>query len=36
MSDAAKVYCGCMEDVKARLKLIKSITEGHSPLEVKV
>lgn len=32
MTDAAVAYCNCMEDVKARLKLIKEITEGHSPL----
>jgi hypothetical protein len=32
MSEAAIAYCNCMEDVKARLKLIRSITEGHSPL----
>ena len=32
MSDPAKAYCDCMEDVKVRLKLIRSITEGHSPL----
>jgi hypothetical protein len=32
MSDAAIAYCNCMEDLKARLKLIRSVTEGHSPL----
>lgn len=32
MSDAAIAYCNCMEDVKARLKLINSIVAGHSPL----
>lgn len=32
MSDAAEAYCACMEDVKARLELIKSITQGRSPL----
>ena len=32
MTDAAIAYCNCMEDVKARLVLIKQITEGHSPL----
>jgi hypothetical protein len=32
MTEAAIAYCNCMEDVKARLKLIRSITDGHSPL----
>jgi hypothetical protein len=32
MSDPSKAYCSCMEDVKARLKLVRSITQGHSPL----
>ena len=32
MSEAASTYCNCMEDVKQRLAMIKSITEGHSPL----
>ena len=35
MSDAATAYCNCMEDVKARLKLIRSIVEGHSPFGAK-
>jgi hypothetical protein len=29
---AAEVYCACMEDVKARLAVLRSIVEGHSPL----
>ncbi|WP_158635908.1 hypothetical protein [Sphingosinicella ginsenosidimutans] len=32
MTEAAVAYCNCMEDVKARLRLIKEITEGRSPL----
>ncbi len=32
MVEAAKTYCSCMEDIKERLGLIKSITKGHSPL----
>lgn len=32
MDIAAVTYCNCMEDVKSRLKLIRAITEGHSPL----
>ena len=32
MTTAAATYCSCMEDVKQRLQMIKSITEGHSPL----
>lgn len=32
MDSAAVTYCNCMEDVKSRLKLIRAITEGHSPL----
>lgn len=29
---AASIYCSCMEDVKQRLQMIKSITQGYSPL----
>jgi hypothetical protein len=32
MSEAASTYCSCVEDVKQRLQMIKSITQGHSPL----
>lgn len=32
MSEAAKIYCSCMEDAKARLALLRDITQGHSPL----
>jgi hypothetical protein len=32
MSEAASIYCSGMEDVKQRLQMIKSITQGHSPL----
>jgi hypothetical protein len=32
MESIASIYCSCMEDAKARLMLIKSITLGHSPL----
>ncbi|MGL3820550.1 hypothetical protein [Sphingopyxis sp. R3-92] len=32
MSEAVEIYCSCMEDVKARLALLKSITGGLSPL----
>lgn len=32
MDNAAVTYCKCMEDVKARLNLIRAITEGQLPL----